>query len=139
MSHPLSSGPSRRQFLKNASAVMGLGAVGWHPAAAEEPPRPLLPRATSGDDVAEPNWDERITVTVGTEGKTTDLVGNSEKVLQAAVDYVTRFGGGTVQILPGMYKAIRMPFNSREIRSARRASQCGGWGSGWVKTPASLS
>ena len=116
MSHPLSSGPSRRQFLKNASAVMGLGAIGWNPAVAEEPPQSLLPRATSGDDVAEPNWDERITVTVGTEGKTTDLVGNSEKVLQAAVDYVTRFGGGTVQILPGMYKLRNAVYLASNVR-----------------------
>ena len=30
-------------------------------------------------------------------------MGGSDKVLQAAVDYVSRFGGGTVQVLPGTY------------------------------------
>ena len=59
------------------------------------------PRATSGDTAHEPNWDEKLTITVGP--KKADLVGSSDKVLQAAVDYVSRFGGGTVQVLPGTY------------------------------------
>lgn len=58
-------------------------------------------RATDGDDRAEPNWDERLTLTVGP--KQADLVGNDDKVLQAAVDYMARVGGGTVRILPGTY------------------------------------
>ena len=42
-----------------------------------------------------------ITVTVGhTEG---DLQGKDDKVLQAAIDYVANSGGGTVNILPGVY------------------------------------
>ena len=42
-----------------------------------------------------------ITFTVGQgEG---DLQGNDDKVIQAAVDYVHRLGGGTVRILPGVY------------------------------------
>lgn len=42
-----------------------------------------------------------IMVTVGqTEG---DLQGKDDKVLQAAVDYVSNLGGGTVHILPGVY------------------------------------
>jgi hypothetical protein len=32
-----------------------------------------------------------------------DLIGSSHKVLQAAVDYVARLGGGTVRVLPGTY------------------------------------
>jgi parallel beta-helix repeat protein len=41
-------------------------------------------------------------VTVGqTEG---DLQGKDDKIIQAAVDYVTRSGGGTVRILPGVYE-----------------------------------
>ena len=32
-----------------------------------------------------------------------DLVGASHKVLQVAGDYVARWGGGTVRILPGTY------------------------------------
>jgi hypothetical protein len=42
-----------------------------------------------------------ITVTVGqSEG---DFQGNDDKILQAAVDYVTNLGGGRVKILPGIY------------------------------------
>lgn len=43
----------------------------------------------------------RITLTVGQ--KKGDLRGNDDKILQAAVDYVFRLGGGTVKILPGVY------------------------------------
>jgi parallel beta-helix repeat protein len=42
------------------------------------------------------------TITVGqTEG---DLQGKDDKIIQAAVDYVARFGGGTVSIGPGTYE-----------------------------------
>jgi hypothetical protein len=41
------------------------------------------------------------TVTVGqTEG---DLQGNDDKTIQAGVEYLHRLGGGTLQILPGVY------------------------------------
>jgi parallel beta-helix repeat protein len=41
-------------------------------------------------------------VTVGqTEG---DLKGKDDKIIQAAIDYVTRSGGGTVRVLPGAYE-----------------------------------
>lgn len=44
---------------------------------------------------------QNITVTVGhAEG---DLQGRDDKVLQAAIDYVANLGGGTVNILPGVY------------------------------------
>jgi hypothetical protein len=60
------------------------------------------PRATSGDDVAEPAWKEKLTLRVGqSEG---DIRGDSDKAIQAAVDYVARLGGGTVEILPGTYR-----------------------------------
>ena len=65
------------------------------------PRRIRTARSTSGDKASEPNWDERLTITVGP--KDADLVGTSHKVLQAAVDYVARLGGGTVRILPGTY------------------------------------
>jgi len=44
---------------------------------------------------------ERITITVG-QGRG-DLQGTDDKVIQAAIDYVFRLGGGTVHILPGTY------------------------------------
>src|SRR5688500_124115 len=98
---------NRRAFLGTASALatsVGLGARG------AERPAVTDPRATSGDTAHEPNWAERLTITVGP--KDADLVGTSEKVLQAAVDYLVRFGGGTVKILPGTYElrnAVYLP------------------------------
>ena len=44
---------------------------------------------------------QRMEITVGQgEG---DLQGNDDKVIQAAVDYVFRLGGGAVRVLPGTY------------------------------------
>ncbi len=44
---------------------------------------------------------QRMEITVGQgEG---DLQGTDDKVIQAAVDYVGRLGGGTVRVLPGTY------------------------------------
>ena len=90
---------SRRRLLQTTVA----GAVFWpwlnlH---ADELPEVTNPRATDGDDAYEPNWDERITITVGRDKA--DLVGSDDRVLQAAVDYVDRLGGGTVHVLPGTY------------------------------------
>src|SRR5207248_7707944 len=74
---------------------------GTSAAKGDNPPPVTQPRATSGDSV-EPAWEQRLTVTVG-PGKA-DLVGADDKVIQAAVDYVTRLGGGTVHLLPGTYR-----------------------------------
>jgi hypothetical protein len=60
------------------------------------------PRQTSGDRAFQPDWEQRLTVSVGPEKA--DLVGADEKVIQAAVDYVARWGGGTVKVLPGTYR-----------------------------------
>ena len=110
---------NRRQFLSTAGGFAAVSCLpGW--LRAEERPsrdgRPpvTVPRATSGDDVSQPNWDERLTVTVGP--KKADLVGSTEKVLQAAVDYVTRFGGGTVHVLPGTYLLRNAIYLSSKIR-----------------------
>jgi hypothetical protein len=95
--------PSRRQLL-GATTGLVAGAVLVHapgeaPAAA---PRPTAaPRATSGDR-ADPDWKERLTVTVGP--KKADLVGSTDRVIQAAIDLVCRMGGGTVRLLPGTYR-----------------------------------
>lgn len=43
----------------------------------------------------------KITVTVGQDEG--DFRGTDDKILQAATDYVAGLGGGTVQILPGVY------------------------------------
>ena len=94
---------SRRSFLATAAAAWT--AAHWSLAAGMADDRPPVtePRATSGDSAIEPNWDERLTVTVGPQAGA-DLVGTSHKVLQAAVDYVAGLGGGTVKVLPGEYR-----------------------------------
>ena len=75
----------------------------WTPAAvAADAPTQNVPRATLGDSVVEPAWEQRLTVTVGPANA--DIAGTSEKAIQAAVDYVARLGGGTVKILPGTYR-----------------------------------
>lgn len=117
MSHSPLTGHSRRLFLQGAAAAAGWGAFhGRHTSADEPQLRAISPRATSGDDVAEPDWKGALSITVGQDSKTADLVGNSEKVLQAAVDYVARFGGGTVRILPGTYKLRNSVFLSSNTR-----------------------
>jgi Right handed beta helix region len=112
-----SNRPSRRNVLKSG---MGLGMMlAWQgrmsPARADEhPPVPITnPKAISGDRI-EPDWKERFTISVGpSEG---DLVGCTEKVIQAAVDQVSARGGGSVKILPGTYRlrnAIHLPSHTR--------------------------
>jgi hypothetical protein len=95
--------PTRRQVL---AATTGLVAGAALPDAPKGAPaagaRPTAaPRATSGDR-AGPDWKERLTVTVGP--RKADLVGSTDRVIQAAVDLVTRLGGGTVRLLPGTYR-----------------------------------
>jgi hypothetical protein len=62
----------------------------------------------------EPNWSEHLTLTVGPERA--DLVGTNEKVIQAAVDWVARFGGGTVKILPGVYRFRNAVYLQSRVR-----------------------
>jgi nitrous oxidase accessory protein NosD len=105
---------SRRRILSGAVAAAGLACLKPLAASGEERPAVQYPRATSGDDVVEPDWKERIVVTVGP--KDADLVGASEKVLQAAVDYVARLGGGTVKIFPGTYKLRNAVYLASNVR-----------------------
>jgi hypothetical protein len=94
--------PSRRAILGATTALVAGSALADTTRNASPGQRPsAAPRATSGDR-AEPAWKERLTVTVGP--KKADLVGATDKVIQAAVDLVTRMGGGTVQLLPGTYR-----------------------------------
>lgn len=107
---------SRRRFLSSA-VLLAAGVVS--PVHADKGlPAVRKPRSTDGDDRHEPAWDEKLTVTVGTTKA--DLVGSSDRVIQAAVDYVNRLGGGTVRILPGTYtlrNSIYLPSNLRLIGS----------------------
>ena len=98
---------SRRSFL-GMSAGLGLGSAFGSRLTADDSADPKSgrppirnPRATSGDKVVEPDWDERLTLTVGQNSG--DLIGNSNKAIQAAIESVARLGGGTVRILPGTY------------------------------------
>src|SRR5207253_2702056 len=76
----------RRQFLRTVSGLAA-GAFGAILSRAGELPKNTNPRAIFGDST-EPDWKQRVTVTVGP--KKGDLVGTTDRVIQAAVDYVSR-------------------------------------------------
>ena len=102
----------RRQFLQTVSGLAA-GAFGAMLARADELPKNTNPRAIFGDSV-EPDWDQRVTLTVGQEKA--DLVGTTDRVIQAAVDYVARRGGGTVRVLPGTYRLRNSIFLQSKVR-----------------------
>jgi hypothetical protein len=104
----------RRQFLQSVGGMVG-GALSALVARAEDLPKNTNPRAIFGDSV-EPDWDQRLTVSVGPEKA--DLVGTTDRVIQAAIDYVARRGGGTVRILPGTYRLRNSIFLQSQIRLA---------------------
>jgi hypothetical protein len=103
---------SRRQLLATTAGVV-LGSALGPLTFGDDRPTVITPRATSGDRV-EPDWKERLTVTVGP--KKADLMGTGDKVIQAAVDYVSRLGGGTVHILPGTYRMRNAVYLASGIR-----------------------
>lgn len=104
----------RRAFLTTACAAAALGLRGWPRLLGGEMPSVGNPRATDGDEVHEPGWEQRLTVTVGPDKA--DLVGRDDKVIQAAIDYVTRLGGGTVQLLPGTFTLRNAVFLPSRLR-----------------------
>jgi hypothetical protein len=107
---------NRRQFLGTTSGL-ALAAVGAGSGRADDRPAASPPLAISGDPV-EPKWQERLTMSVGPHKA--DLVGSDDKVIQAAVDYVARLGGGTVHVLPGTYRlrnAVYLPSHVRILGS----------------------
>jgi hypothetical protein len=81
---------------------------------ANDRPPVTHPRATSSDTAVEPAWAARLTITVGP--RDADLVGDTDKIIQAGVDYVARLGGGTVKILPGVYKLRNSVFLHSKVR-----------------------
>jgi hypothetical protein len=108
---------SRRHFLAASSALLA-ARLPSRLFAADTRPTDSGPRAIDGDNVREPDWDEKLTITVGP--KRGDLVGSDDKVVQAAVDYVARLGGGTVQVLPGTFQfrnAVHLPSGIRLLGS----------------------
>jgi hypothetical protein len=102
----------RRQFLRTACSLVA-GALGAVVARADELPKNSDPRAISGDTV-EPDWQQRPTITVGPEKA--DLVGTTDRVIQAGVDYIARLGGGTVRVLPGTYRMRNSVFLPSGVR-----------------------
>jgi hypothetical protein len=109
---------NRRLFLASSCALLPVAAQTQSPQA----PPVTRPRATAGDDV-EPNWEQRLTISVGPSGKA-DLVGSDHRVIQAAVDYVAGLGGGTVRILPGQYRfrnAVKLRSHVRILGSGEDA------------------
>lgn len=102
----------RRSFLRlGAASVAG---VLTRSAIGDERPPVTRPRATSGDAAIEPNWAERLTVTVGT--KDAAIVGTGHQALQSAVDYVARLGGGTVKLLPGEFRLRNAVYLAPKVR-----------------------
>ena len=108
---------NRREFVTTAafgSVTIGSAVRRAVAGATSEHPVPVKnPRATSGDPL-EPSWAERLTITVGPQKA--DLVGSNEKVIQAAVDSVARWGGGTVKILPGTYRFRNAVYLQNKVR-----------------------
>lgn len=112
--HPLCGTIRLGVWTSLAALLAGLGGGFTHPLRAAERPLVTQPRATSGDTAVEPDWAERLAITVGPEKA--DLNGTSDRVLQAAVDYVARLGGGTVRILPGTYRLRNSVFLASRVR-----------------------
>ena len=79
----------------------------------EDLPKNTNPRTISGDSV-EPDWEQRVKITVGPQRA--DIVGDTDRVIQAAVDYVARKGGGTVHMLPGTYRLRNSIFLQSKVR-----------------------
>jgi len=82
-------------------------------ARAEDLPKNANPRAIFGD-AAEPDWEQRLTITVGQ--RKADLIGTTDRPIQAAVDYVAARGGGTVRLLPGTYRLRNSIFLQSRVR-----------------------
>src|SRR5207247_7924599 len=45
-----------------------------------------------------------------------DLAGTTDRVIQAAIDYLARRGGGTVRVLPGTYRLRNSIFLQSQVR-----------------------
>jgi hypothetical protein len=102
----------RRKFFLAASALAASAFVTRF-GRGEDFPRNTNPKAIYGDS-AGPDWTQRVTVTVGPQKA--DLVGVTDRVIQAAVDYVARLGGGTVRVLPGTYRMRNSIFLQSKVR-----------------------
>src|SRR5439155_20466346 len=123
LSNPLSEGEfimtlfqpahlPRRRFLQSVGGALATACCATLKSA-DDLPKNTNPHAIAGDPV-EPDWTQSITVTVGP--KDADLIGATDRVLQAAVYYVSRFRGGTVLILLRSYRLRNSIFLRSKIR-----------------------
>jgi hypothetical protein len=74
------------------------------------------PRATLGDSVEEPLWEQQLTISVGQDQSGAEINGTNKKAIQAAVDYVARLGGETVKNLPGTYRLSNAVYLQSNLR-----------------------
>jgi parallel beta-helix repeat protein len=110
----------RRRFLGRAASLAAASATLARQGGADDFPAVSDPRATDGDLRFEPNWTEQLTVRVGcSEG---DLVGRSDRPIQAAIDYVAGLGGGTVELSAGVYTLRRALFLRPRVRLTGRGA-----------------
>lgn len=95
--------PTRRWTRRTFLALTGCAISASRLAASPDDDRPPVtdPRATDGDDRHEPDWEEQLTVDVGPHRH--GLISRDHQAIQGALDYVARWGGGTVQLAPGTY------------------------------------
>ena len=112
---------NRRDFVTTAFSSMAVGSAALRAASAkrgERAPFPSRFRAPPRAIPSNPTGRSALRSRVGPEKA--DLVGSNEKVIQAAVDSVARWGGGTVKILPGAYRfrnAVYLQSNVRILGS----------------------
>lgn len=77
-------------------------------------PEVTRPRQTAGDKVSQPDWAHSVSISVGP--KDADIIGATDKAVQAAIDYVTRLGGGTVRLKAGTYTLRNSVFLQAHLR-----------------------
>ena len=109
---PIAASLRRRRFLQSMTGL-ATGLVAGLPARANDLPKNTNPRSIFGDS-AEPAWDHHVTITVGQDKA--ELAGTTDRVIQAAVDYVARRGGGTVRVMPGTYRLRNSIFLQSKVR-----------------------
>ncbi len=82
--------------------LLAIVAVAWARAEASRPASAPAGVSSTAQSDRPIRVRKECTVTVGqTEG---DLRGRDDKIIQAAIDYATRWGAGTVRLLPGVYE-----------------------------------
>lgn len=70
----------------------------------------------SGDSQSRLISEKKLCVTVGQNDNNADFRGDTQKAIQGAIDYVSRYGGGTVYILPGIYKFSNAVYLSSHVQ-----------------------